>query len=108
MNWLTPRCQALSGLGGRGRDRPCLYGPAVTQDSFVAPLATSVAPAQTATSGLCRVIWRHEHRFFGGARSTPVAPARSIVHNAPARGIACHDGSGSRQGRTQVGGHSRG
>lgn len=45
-----------------------LYGPAVTQDSFVATSATLGRPTQTATGGLRRVIWRPGHRFRGGQR----------------------------------------
>jgi hypothetical protein len=39
----------------------------VTQDSLLARPARWVAASQTLTSGLRRVIWRHEQRFSRGS-----------------------------------------
>ena len=43
-----------------------LYGQAVTQDPLAVPSARWVAARQTPTSGLRRVIWKHDHRYLRG------------------------------------------
>jgi hypothetical protein len=80
----------------------------VTQDSLAVPSARCVAARQTATSGLRRVIWRHDHRYLPGdlVLSLWQPTARSYIMLR--EGIAGHDRGASRQGRAQVGGHSRG
>ena len=45
---------------------------------------------------------------FAGDLMDTMATYRSIVHNDPVNGIAGHDRGTIRQGRTQVGGDSRG
>jgi len=63
----------------------CLHGPVVTQESLVVPSATGLAASQTATSGLCRVIRRHNHRFHGNGPASSRCDA-NITKRVPPPG----------------------